>query len=163
MRSDQRACIARRSTDLVMLVLLVAGFMKAIDISAFALAMRSWTLFPQWLPLLLAPVVPAVEIALAAAWFLNLWRPHVVAGTIVMLLSFTGVYALHLALGEAPNCGCLGLLEAFRDATHEATVVLTRNGVLLALLFTGVVLRRGGANVAPDRGVEHVAVAPGAR
>lgn len=137
MSSPRRLWLARRAIDLVMLVLLVAGVSKALDITTFAEALRTWSLFPKWTPLLLAPIVPALEIGTALAWLLGLWRRPSLVLAICTLSVFTLVYAVHLALGEAPNCGCLGLIEAFKRFENEAAFILTRNVVLLALLIWG--------------------------
>lgn len=137
MRSARVQWFARRAINLVMLVLLIAGLLKAYDVAEFASALRTWTLFPKWLPLFLAPVVPALEIAVALGWFLRVRPRLAIASAAALLALFTGVYVLHLSMGEAPKCGCLGLIKAFQDSKHEATALITRNGVLLAILIIG--------------------------
>jgi uncharacterized membrane protein YphA (DoxX/SURF4 family) len=141
MRSRRRVWVARRSIDVVMLVLLIAGVMKALDVAAFASDMRTWTLLPRWAPFLAAPFVPALEIGMALCWFLGIGRRVAAIGAGATLLLFTSIYAVHLLAGEEPRCGCLGLIEAFRNSTIQAVMVLSRNGILLALLAWGIVER----------------------
>lgn len=148
MSGSRQAWIARRSIDLVMLALLVAGILKAVDVSRFAADMRGWTLLPRWAPFVLAPAIPAIEIGLALAWFLAFARRGAAIGALALLCAFTLGYSLHLAAGRAPTCACLGKIEAFEKANRNAAVVLLRNGILLAVLVNGVRwhVRRGPAS-----------------
>ena len=90
----------------------------------------------------LAPVIPALEIGAALAWFLSLWRDRMVVIAGLTLSVFTLAYALHLVFGEAPKCGCLGLIEAFKRFEDEAAFILGRNIVLLTLLLVGRAMMR---------------------
>lgn len=137
MKENRSARIARRAIDLVMLVLLIAGFSKALDIVAFAEDLRTWQLLPQSAPPFIALAIPAIEIAVGLAWFLGLWRQAAVAAAALLLIAFTGFYAAHLVAGEPPDCGCLGKLALFEDSIGQSQFVLVRNGALIGFLAVG--------------------------
>ena len=73
-RGGLRGFLGARMLDLVMLVLLGAGVLKLIDVSAFALDLLTWELIPEWAATPVAYAVPVAEVSLAGLWFLRVWR-----------------------------------------------------------------------------------------
>lgn len=115
-------------------VLLVAGVLKAYDAATFAESLATWQLLPQGARPALAVVVPAAEIGLALAWFINLGRLVPLIGALLLLIAFTGAYVVHLLFVDQPLCGCLGVIAALQDARVERVVLLSRNLAMLACL-----------------------------
>jgi hypothetical protein len=151
MAASRTHFIARRMIDVVMAVLLVAGCLKAVDITVFAESLRTWRLLPHWAPLFIAPFIPAVEIGVGLAWFLGLRRRTAAWTAAAMLAGFTGLYGLHLLIGEPPDCGCLGLIQNFQSSIHESILVVSRNSVLLGLLAVAGWMLRTPAVVRASR------------
>lgn len=127
----------------------VAGLLKAADLESFEAALRGWFLVPGLVRGAAAFVVPALEIGLALAWFLAVRRRLMGLLVVGLLASFSGLYGLHLALGEAPDCGCFGTLVAFERGRDQAWWLFVRNGVLAGLVLIGVVW---GADARSGRG-----------
>lgn len=124
----------RLGLGLVAVALGVAGGLKLLDLSAFAAALRGWTLLPAgWIPIL-AIVVPLVEVGLCIDWLRAPTSTHLPWVLAIALISFSVAYLLQTALGSPPDCACLGVLSQFVQVRQSLAEVLVRNAVLLALL-----------------------------
>lgn len=142
-----RAAAGRAAIAAIMLFMLAAGLAKAADPPLFAATVARWSLIPRALVIPIAVLVPAAEIGLAAAWLLGLARRLAVAGVALLLVLFSAVYAVHLAAGPAPPCGCLGAMGGFDRMMGEGPAVLARNAVLLAILSAGLAALRSAPSV----------------
>ena len=135
-----RGFLGARMLDLVMLVLLGAGVLKLIDVSAFAMDLLTWELIPDWAAAPLAYAVPFAEVSLAGLWFLRVWRRWAVVLAGVLLVVFTVGFVGHLVFAEAPTCGCLGKVLQFEDHAHAAWFAIGRNAVMLLVYALGLSL-----------------------
>lgn len=90
------------------------------------------------------------ELIAAGAWILHRSsNSYWLLG--ILLLAFTVVYTAHVLTAGAPDCGCLGKLQAFAEWKDSVTVVLIRNSVLMCLWVIG-----GLASRATGRSVQRV-------
>lgn len=140
MNARSRAVIGARLVDGVMVVMVVAGILKAFDITVFAESLATWSLLPNASRPVLAVGIPALEIGLSLAWFMGVWRRLALSFTILLLSAFTLAYITHLVLAEAPECACFGLLNLMSKSIEESRMLIVRNVVLISLLVTAAVL-----------------------
>jgi uncharacterized membrane protein YphA (DoxX/SURF4 family) len=98
-----------------------------ISLTLFALEVDSYQLLPPWAVLLVARVVPFVELALGLLLVIG-WRlRYIAAASSVLLLVFFGVMLRTYHAGLQINCGCFGPGEQLGTRT------LVRDGLLFAL------------------------------
>jgi uncharacterized membrane protein YphA (DoxX/SURF4 family) len=99
------------------------------------IASRSWPEQATALgaPAWAVPTVPWLEMALGALLVADLGVRWVAVAVVLLLLTFTGLLAMHLASGDRPVCACFGPLS--RRPISWWSVV--RN---LALVALGVVV-----------------------
>lgn len=90
------------------LVLLTAGFLKAVDPAEFAHQMAGYGIIGRHIASLAAPLLIALEMTLAIALLLA-WRTRL-AGliTAMMLVGFIAVEAYGMSIGRTESCGCFG-------------------------------------------------------
>lgn len=131
-------------TGIVMVVIALASLGKLIDVDAFAASLATWQLVPKPLIAPLSVAVPMVEGLISGFWLLGQQRHRCELAAFFMLLAFSSIFLLHLALRVPPDCGCLGRKMAFIREGQEAIWVLGRNAVLLIMLAGGRVLTSSG-------------------
>lgn len=131
-----RAWLALTLVGAVMLVLVVAGVAKCLDLAQFASQVRSYTLLPPWLTAL-SPLVPAAEIAVGGAWLLKLERRRTVWCAFSLLIMFTLIVAAHWAFAKAPECACFGKILAYKGLVADARGTVLKNIGLLCMLLVG--------------------------
>jgi hypothetical protein len=150
-RNDHGGTIGRRLIDIVMLVVLLAGGAKALDLPAFHASIRAWEMVPPWARLPLTVTIPSVEITIALAWFTGIRRRGVLGAVAPLFLLVTAAFTMQLlAYGQA-ECNCFGKLLARRRTSEWAWTTVVRNSVMLAALGAGAWLSR---NSHPQRSVE---------
>jgi len=90
------------------LVLLSAGFLKAVDPAEFAHQMAGYGIIGRHVASLGAPLLIALEMTLGVALLLA-WRARL-AGLIaaLMLVGFIAVEAYGMSIGRTESCGCFG-------------------------------------------------------
>lgn len=153
--------IGRRLIDGFMIVLFVAGGLKALDVARFQEAVQTWPLVPHGLSYSLALAIANIEIAIALGWFLGLYRRAAIGAAVLGLVVSIAVFAAFIGSSEAPDCGCFGILTRYYTQVQTAEHVVVRNAVFLAALLAGTALayfpasrgrggspRRGSANAA---------------
>lgn len=126
--------VERVLVGLVMTVLVIAALGKLLDPGGFRASLDSWAFIPRAAHGPVSMGVPLLEIAIAASWFLGLHRAAMAWLAAGLIVSFTGLYAVHLAFSSPPDCHCLGLIVAFDRGRAFAENLLVRNGVLLGML-----------------------------
>jgi uncharacterized membrane protein YphA (DoxX/SURF4 family) len=89
-------------------VFLVAGFAKLLSSDEFALAVQNYDLLPARASVVVARVLPALEIGCAVLLLLGLGIRPVSAVLALLLLVFAGAVAVNLARGREIDCGCFG-------------------------------------------------------
>ena len=129
-------CILAHSA---MLVILIAGIAKGVDLSAFASSLSGWSIIPRWAAVPLGAVVVICELSSAGAWFFNL-RRRLAAGValalaLALVFIFTGAVLLESTLAEAPNCHCFGEWLRFEIRQDTPQNLLIRNAILTVLLL----------------------------
>lgn len=110
------------------LVFAVAGVTKVADRRGVAAAAEAFGV-PPTLALPVARLLPAVELAVAAAM---IWRPATVPGAAValfLLVALTCLVGLSLRRGRRPPCHCFGRAD---DAPIGARTIV-RNVALMAV------------------------------
>lgn len=127
------------------IVLLIAGFLKIIDLAAFAEALNTWTLLPSRLRLVSAVLVPAAEISLALCWLLRVAPIRGIVALGVMLILFTAMFAVQSLFAEPPQCNCFGVWLEFHRTQDSWESTLARNAVLIVIWAVGLVLWRAKA------------------
>jgi prepilin-type N-terminal cleavage/methylation domain-containing protein len=133
--------LGRLMIGLVMLFLFLAGVSKSLDLVAFSNAVQGFSLIPDWAQRL-SPLIPALEILIGGSWLFQIVRWRAVWGAGAMLMAFSLLLVAHMAVGKAPECGCLGKFFAFQSLLQSAQMSLVRNGILLGLLVCGTILVR---------------------
>jgi len=148
----------------VMGVLLSAGLLKFLDLDEFAGAVGTWTVLPAMLRPVIVVGMPSFEVIIGGMWFLGLAPRGAPMAAACLLVIVSAAYAVQLAYGEPPDCGCFGALAQFKWAQTVSESVLARNGVMLAALLGGVALgrKRGPDSVSsPDKGARTHRAPPG--
>lgn len=127
-----------------MVVLLVAGLAKLADLPAFQESLQSWTLVPRPIQGIAVLVVPASEVVISTLSLLRLSRKVAPLGAILLLVTVTAAFAVHLLAGSTPACACFGRWAASQRFTEGAAAVLVRNAILIVIIAAGMALRRSG-------------------
>ncbi len=133
--------VATIAVGAVMLLLLTAGVLKSLDLVHFSSQVQGFTLLPEWAQKM-SPLVPALEVGIAGAWFLGLDRARAWWAALALLTAFTMVLVAHMAFGKAPSCGCFGKLLAFQGMRNAVLFDVLRNGVCIGFLIVGRLLER---------------------
>ncbi len=131
------AVALRMAAWLATAFMLLAGISKCIDQNSFRAAMATWTVLPEWSIDPLAIFVPALEIGLAMLWLLGLSRFVVGMCLGTLLLTFASFYAIELARGGTPKCGCISQIMLMKQLNAEGHWVIARNLTLAGSFFAG--------------------------
>jgi len=92
----------------IALVLLTAGFLKAVDPAEFAHQMAGYGIIGRHVASLAAPLLITLEMTLGVALLLA-WRARLAALiAAAMLVGFIAVEAYGLSIGRTESCGCFG-------------------------------------------------------
>jgi hypothetical protein len=75
-----------------------------------------------------------IELLLAGSWVVGLRSRAIAMAAVLLLILLSGVYVIHLAVGVAPECECLGKLLAFERSEAVARYLLIRNLILVAMV-----------------------------
>jgi uncharacterized membrane protein YphA (DoxX/SURF4 family) len=135
------------------LIFLAAGALKAVDPAEFARQMAGYGIVGPGVSAVAAPLLIALEVALAAALLCG-FRPRAVAlGAAALLLIFIGVEAYGLSTGRTQSCGCFG---AYVQRTPAEVIGEDLFFLALALLAWGT---RAGSPDATGRNRRSAAVA----
>ncbi|MFG0307404.1 MAG: MauE/DoxX family redox-associated membrane protein [Phycisphaerales bacterium JB040] len=118
----------------------IAGLAKFDELDEFARSLENWTALPVWSHMLIAVVIPSAELIAGVALLLGLARRWSVVIMAVMLLVFTSLYLYQAAVGEAPDCNCLGKISVYVRDQQIATNVVLRNILFLLVLSGGTTL-----------------------
>ncbi len=121
------------------LVLLATALGKLLDVRGFAAVLETYEAFPEPALLLLAAVVPLLELALAF-WLFSGRRLGVAAGASAAMHAVYGAWAAAAILRglQLPNCGCFGV---FLQRPLSWTTVL-EDAVMVGLSLWLLVLAR---------------------
>lgn len=145
--APRTAFVGRRLIDAFMLVLLLAGALKSIDIIQFQHAVKTWPLVPEWASFSVALGVANLEMAVALGWLLKL-MPRVAFVTAASgLLVSIAVFVTYIGATDAPDCGCFGLLSAYYGQIETAEGIVLRNAIFLLVLLGGGVLALWRENI----------------
>ncbi len=135
-------------------MLLLASLAKLLDISAFAVELRTWSLIPGFLHAPLSLAVPVLEGAAALAWFLGLWRAAALGAATLLVAAFTAMYAAQAVVVGPPSCACFGALVRYEESIESAWLLIGRNVLMLAALigFGGRVVWNGARHGSAGEG-----------
>jgi putative oxidoreductase len=125
----------------------VAGILKFLDPTAFAIEIGNYRLFPELAPYI-AIGLPFVEIAVGLAVIVpsDPWRRAGAAAASTLLVVFTVAVASAVARGMDVSCGCFG---ASSDKVSYATIA--RDLALVAAAVALVIFPRASAFTPPRR------------
>ena len=98
----------------------------------FAMSIDSYRMLPEWAVLMIARVVPWLELAIGLMVVAGLWLRYSAAAASLMLLAFFGVMLYTYGRGMQIDCGCFGLGEALGPKTLARDGLLVAASVLLA-------------------------------
>jgi uncharacterized membrane protein YphA (DoxX/SURF4 family) len=115
-------------------ILVFSGFQKAYNGSGI----NRTLLFDGFPVLWISPLVWFIvqaEIVIGLALLLGIAKKAITMAGIALLMIYAGQLAFLLFFREPPNCGCLGALEVFKNARHEALFGLVRNLMFIAALL----------------------------
>jgi len=134
---------------LFILFMLIAGFSKLFNLSAFRDSLDTWVLLPQVARAPVAVLVPTIEVGLSVAWMLlrKKWA-YLSLGALVGI--FTAIYLVHVLFVEPPQCNCTVRLAAFASWQDTVAGVLIRNIVLFGVWGAGLFK----VNSAPEQPTE---------
>jgi uncharacterized membrane protein YphA (DoxX/SURF4 family) len=93
----------------------------------FAMSVESYQLLPEQGVLIVARVLPWIELAIGILLLAGIWMRIVAPAASVLLIGFFAIMVRAYIKGMGIDCGCFGVGEALGPAT------LARDGVLLAL------------------------------
>lgn len=108
-----------------------AGVVKLLHVDDFAHIIARFELLPVALINPLALVLPAVEVLLAVALFVPMWRRAAWLGMVVACGVFAAVLMSAIGRGIPVECGCFGSGE--KPSIHGAWWALGRDVVLLVI------------------------------
>jgi uncharacterized membrane protein YphA (DoxX/SURF4 family) len=80
-------------------------------------------------PMIVAPVLPWVELLIGASLVAQVFEPFAALAAIALTVAFTVLIALRLAQGRRPVCACFGAWSAKPIGPGH----LVRNGAMLVL------------------------------
>jgi len=80
-------------------------------------------------PMIIAPVLPWVELLIGAALIAQLFEPWAAWAAIALTIAFSALIALRLAQGNRPVCACFGAWSAKPIGPRH----LVRNAAMLVL------------------------------
>ncbi|HEX8875512.1 MAG TPA: MauE/DoxX family redox-associated membrane protein [Phycisphaerales bacterium] len=129
-------------TGCVVLFVLLAGAAKLVDLAEFRRSIESLGIVPDAATPYVALVIAWIEVLAGLAWFCGLGKRVAIMVIVLLLLVFTSVFGILLAIGERPTCACLGLLARYIVLHNEGMSVVLRNFGLLTTLGIGVWLSR---------------------
>ena len=137
----------------VMVVLLVAGALKLLDLRAFYDSLAGWPI-PVAMKLPVALLVPAVEVLVGGAWLLRFSRDFCETLALGLVGSFLVVLVFALFTTNPPTCACLGLIDKYFEGMATVKAAIIRDALMLGALLGGFVLRptpgpRGSSSVRP--------------
>lgn len=135
---------------MVMILVLVSGGAKILDVPEFRDRLRTWTVFPGVILNVVAIVIPLMEISIGAAWFLAFGRRRILGIWAVCLVLYTAAILTQSTLAQPPDCGCIALLDEYFSSRKALPWMLCRNLVLLVTTVgCWAVLRDGGTRRPP--------------
>ena len=123
---------ARRLVVLILRLGLAAMFLYAaytklkVSYLLFAMSIEAYQVLPPEAALVVARVVPWLELAVGL-WLLVGWRiPHAALTSALILAGFFGLMTVTYARGLAIDCGCFGLGEAltWKTLARDGTFVV---------------------------------------
>lgn len=132
--------IAAATSFVIAAFFLVSGTLKATDLVTFESVLRTWKTLPPWILPAIVVFVPMAELSIGS-WMLAAkrdYRPKLMACFIILI--FTVATLVEHRLSGQVSCGCFGLRDA--SATSNISVVLARNGLIIILLMSDIVLHR---------------------
>lgn len=80
-------------------------------------------------PMIVAPVLPWIELLIGAALIAQLFEPWAAVAAIALTVAFSVLIALRLSQGRRPVCACFGAWSAKPIGARH----LVRNGAMLVL------------------------------
>lgn len=125
----------------VMALIGVAALAKALGFHSFIVSLSSWDIVPDGLLVVAGAAVIISELLLVALWCIGIPQRRLAFATALMLAFYSGVYAWRVALGDPPECHCLGRLLAFESAQRSSFAVLGRNALLILVLAARASMR----------------------
>lgn len=127
---------------LLSLTFLISGIAKLFDLSGTRSALISLQIPARALHPLFAVLTPVLEIAIAAAVWIPVWRLPVIASALalVMMVVFTVVIARALRFEDAVHCSCFGTL----GSPTVTTGTLARNILLGLVALTSLLAALNG-------------------
>lgn len=119
-------------------VLCLAAFGKLIDWAEFEASMASFTLVPELFRGMAIVLVPTLEVVAFAFW---LTKARLTANivSLALLITFTGVLALHWINNVQPTCACLGLWSTYIELEQTASTLFIRNAILGGISLAAIV------------------------
>ena len=111
------------------LTFVVAGGAKVVAGPAWPVHVRD-----LGVPMIVAPVLPWVEVAVGAALIVQLAEPWPALAAIALLVSFSALIGLRLSQGRRPACACFGAWSAEPIGPRH----LARNAAMLALAVLAI-------------------------
>lgn len=111
-------------------VFIYAGTIKLLAPASFAVLLEAYGIIPDPLILLVAVVLPALEVAAGAGLLFDLRGSlSFITGLLVL---FSVITSYGIAMGLDVECGCFGPQDPEADAFHGLKTTLLRDLVMLA-------------------------------
>ncbi len=139
MASSSRAAIFRAWQPRISLVvrlaagviMVIAGWAKAVDLPGSVRAVRAYELLPESLVPLVGNLLPFAEIVLGLLLIMGIFTRYVTAVYLAMILAFTFGVIWAWSTGLTIDCGCFGAGgEVAADQTNYPGHLLERTGFL---------------------------------
>jgi uncharacterized membrane protein YphA (DoxX/SURF4 family) len=96
-------------------VFIWAGVLKIADPLGFAQSIKNYQVVPSGLALIIAVVLPWVEVLSGAFLIIGVFKRSSALLISLLLIGFIGLVALALARGIDTSCGCFGSLSRRAD------------------------------------------------
>lgn len=136
----ERRIVGGTMIALAMLVLLLAGAAKLLDVPEFRASLSSWKLIPEALRPPLAVGVPLMEFLVAGLWIVGIRRRVMLQIALCLVAVFMAGTSMHLRLSTPPECRCFGLLERLFAEEQGRVANLWQGGIVLLFLVLGALL-----------------------
>jgi prepilin-type N-terminal cleavage/methylation domain-containing protein len=133
-RTAWRHTVGHVIASVAIAVIGAAGVINLGNPDEFARSLVSWGIDDRDLQRVISVVVPSLEVVIALAWFIGVFRAGAIIAATVFLVGVTSAYVWLWAMGHPPECSCFGALANFRQTRSSAPWIVAMNVVLIIAL-----------------------------
>lgn len=115
------------------IIFIYAAVPKLLDVTAFSRTVDAYGLVPDFLVMVVALLIPVLEIVIAAGLFIK--KRIAVYSSLGLLFLFIAVLGYAIWMGFDIDCGCFGPDDPERTAFSGLKIALARDVLMALFLF----------------------------